>query len=506
MYAPGVCLLGRLQYVQRSKCVARVSESEMEGFGRMRPINGPRSERVRLPLKSYALGVFVALASILVPISGVSAYPAARPGVHSAGGHIVPAAARKKNAVSSKKQTRSQVSSKSRRSTTMARARSPRPGGAGADVAPTTIQPRGPSLTPLTRAEILAGNAERLARLGRHLIIGYHGASHVRALIEKRAIAGIFITDHNVRGRSVEAVVAEIAAFQALRKKIGDPPLIVAADQEGGSVARLSPPLKRQPSLARVLANANDEREMEARVAAYAEEQARDLKRLGVTLNFAPVVDLKQDPRRRSDGETRLRLRALSNDPDFVAKVAGWYCDGLARHGILCTLKHFPGLGPVAVDTHLTPGHISTPSEELRSRDWRPFEAVMHRPNAITMLAHVRLDDVDQDHPASYSHAMVNEVVRSKLKYSGVLITDDFSMGAVTGSKEGVGSAAVKALQAGVDLILVSFSEKHLNAVMTALIAADRAGDFDAGVRAASVRRLDGVVGFALREAELRKR
>jgi beta-N-acetylhexosaminidase len=343
----------------------------------------------------------------------------------------------------------------------------------------------------LSREEILKSDPERLARVGRHIIIGYHIFADVKALVEKKAIAGIFITDHNARRRSAQAINAEIDALQAIRRAQKLPPLVVAADQEGGAVSRLSPPLKRQPSLARILANLMTDDARRKAVESYAQTQARELQRIGVTINFGPVVDLKLNPKNRKDGETRLRLRAISADPALVSKVAQWYCETLSRHGIMCTLKHFPGLGRVIRDTHVTTGHIDNAESELESTDWVPFRDLMHKPYIATMLGHVRVSALDAKSPASFSATVITKLIRDRWQHKGLLITDDFSMGAVTRSSDGVGGAAVKALRAGVDLLLVSFNEKHYNTVMSALLKADADGLFDETARKESVARID---------------
>jgi beta-N-acetylhexosaminidase len=342
----------------------------------------------------------------------------------------------------------------------------------------------------LSRDEILAVDAATLERLGRHVVIGYHRPATVKALVEKKAIAGIFITDHNVRRRTVDDIRAEIDALQAIRSRQGLPPLIIAADQEGGAVSRLSPPLVRQPGLARIIAAVKPGADVKAAVVAYARKQAGELQRIGVNLNFAPVVDLKMDPKRRSDGETQLRFRALSADPRVVSDAAGWYCDTLAEADIYCTIKHFPGLGRVTLDTHRHAGDIKAPLVELKGADWVPFRDLMGKPHVVTMLAHVRLRELDAKTPASFSAPVIDGLIRTGWKHEGLLITDDFSMGAVTRSKEGVGGAAVAALNAGADLILVSFSDKHLNTVMSALVEADKQGTLDQQVRSASVQRM----------------
>lgn len=343
----------------------------------------------------------------------------------------------------------------------------------------------------LTRAEILAATPERLERIGAHIIVGYHDFADIKALVQARAIGGIFITDHNVRGRTAAAVKADIDGLQAIRKTQGLPPLMVAADQEGGSVSRLSPPLKYQRSLGALLAKVRQEEERKTIVTAYAREQAAELARIGVTVNFGPVVDLRLDPANHDDGETRLRLRAISADPNVVAQVAGWYCEGLAEAGIMCTLKHFPGLGRVRRDTHVASAEISTAEGTLELNDWVPFRRVMKQPNAVTMLGHVRVGALDKSAPASYSQAVIGTLIRTSWDHDGLLVTDDFSMGAITRGKPGMGAAAVRSLNAGTDFLLLSYSEKHFDTLLSALLNADETGDIDVAAISKSRARIE---------------
>lgn len=332
----------------------------------------------------------------------------------------------------------------------------------------------------LSHNELLASDSERLARIGRHIIVGYESYDALQLLVEKQAIAGVFVTAHNVRGQSVATIKNKISQLQEIRKSQSLPPLIIAADQEGGQVSRLSPPLSRLPSLAQVLRGAKDDATRQMVVENYAAAQAADLKKIGVTLNFAPVVDLNLDTGDRDDGATKLRYRAIAADPYLVAKVADWYCGVFLKNGLMCTLKHFPGLGRVKRDTHVVSGEVTASEGMLELNDWVPFRRVMSKPNVATMLGHVRVGVLDNDTPASFSSAIIGTLIRGQWNYEGLLITDDFSMGAITNGKEGIGNAAVKSLKAGADLILVSFNEKHLDSILNALLQADAGGSLDA--------------------------
>jgi len=329
----------------------------------------------------------------------------------------------------------------------------------------------------LTRDEILSSDPARLERLGGRLVVGFDNFADVRPLVEKKAVAGIFITDHNVRGRKAQDVAKDIDGLQNIRRQQGLPRLIVAADQEGGYVSRLSPPLKWQPTLGMLIEKLKTDNEREKAVRHYAEMQAHELERLGITMNFGPVVDLRLGYASRNDGETRIYWRAIDKDPYLVAKVATWYCDTLTKFNIICTLKHFPGLGRVTRDTHVLSADLTASETQLELTDWLPFRRVMTEPGVATMIGHVRVDAVDKTTPASFSDTVINTVARPRFENDGLLITDDFSMGAVTKSKDGIGGAAVKALNAGVDLILLCALDQNYDILMSALIEADRAGE-----------------------------
>jgi len=326
------------------------------------------------------------------------------------------------------------------------------------------------------RYEVLRADPALLERLGRHVIVGYRDINDLNALIERRAVAGVFLTTRNVRGRDAAAIRQEIADLQAVRRRQGLPELLVTTDQEGGVVSRMSPPLARMPPLSEIVARHPASAERHAAVRDYAAAQARDLADLGVNVNLAPVVDLDPGIDNPGDRLTRISTRAISADPQIVADVAEDYCAQLSHHGVRCTLKHFPGLGRVVADTHLESADLALPPSELASTDWLPFRALMRRHDVIVMLGHARLTAVDAGRPVSFSQAVVRGLLRTDWGYDGLLMTDDFSMGAVTRSPEGIGGGSVEALNAGVDLILVSYDPDQFYLVMYALIGAARAG------------------------------
>lgn len=312
------------------------------------------------------------------------------------------------------------------------------------------------------RATVLAGG-EDLRAVGRHFIVGYTRFDEVAALAERGLIGGVYLGRRNVAGRSLAEIRREVDALQALRAQAGLPPLFIAADQEGGSVAHMSPPLAAMPALASLVGGSSDSDGMlEARARAYGETQGSGLAALGINLNFGPVVDLLPTTRGPAfDTHTLIRRRAIAADADVVSRVAMAYGDGLRTHGVMPTLKHFPGLARADADTHHFPARLAVPIKVLADADWRPFRAAGRGGEGDTaiMLGHVLLPEIDGERPASLSPAVVR-LLRREWGFAGLLITDDLNMGAVY--RRGIGTASAEALAAGVDLVLISYDPDQI--------------------------------------------
>lgn len=339
------------------------------------------------------------------------------------------------------------------------------------------------------RAEVEATSGPMAQALGTHFIVGYDNADALRELARKGLIGGVFVTRRNVAGRSASELRSEIEGLQTIRRQAGLPPLIVATDQEGGAVSRLSPLVERQPALATLLDADVPEDQLALRARAYGAQQGQALAALGVTLNFSPVVDLR--PGRapgRWDFHTRIDERAISADPALTTQVALAYEQGLESAGVRGTLKHFPGLAGVHEDTHHFAAELRTPVARLATHDWKPFQDVSAHSNAALMLGHVLLPELDKAHPVSFSRKIVQQVIRGAWGHEGLLVTDDLTMGAAY--NRGLCNATVRALDAGVDLLLIAFDhDKYFDAMHCALQAARR-GEIDLPMLARSNARL----------------
>ncbi len=247
-------------------------------------------------------------------------------------------------------------------------------------------------------------------------------------------------------GRNVESPAQLRALTDDVRGILSAP--IVAIDQEGGRVARIRDGVEEIPSALAIAAACGSAHSDE--LARRAGEQvAFDLRRVGVNLNFAPVLDLAL-----ARMNTVIGTRAFGDDPHRVAKLAGAFAAGLARGGVVATFKHFPGHGSTAVDSHVALPVIDLDEAALRSRDLIPFAELLPGADAV-MTAHIVACAFDGDRPATISRRILTGLLREELHFGGVCFTDCLQMDAIA---KGIGTqrAAVEALAAGADCVLLS--------------------------------------------------
>jgi len=334
---------------------------------------------------------------------------------------------------------------------------------------------------------VLQVSAGELGSLGQHFIVGYTDIAEVEALAAKGLIGGIFVTRHNAKGRTIEALADDIARLQRARREAGLPLLMVATDQEGGIVSHLSPMLPALPALAEVAELPPEHRASAAK--AYGLTQGRQLAALGITVNFAPVLDLRRahgfNP---LDHNSLIGQRAISDSPWLVGEIGLAYAQGLAQAGVTPTVKHFPGLGRVTTDTHHFRASLDTTRAALEESDWQPFRHVLDDGEAMLMVGHVTLSAIDPDHPASHSRKLIDGLLRRDWGYQGLVVTDDLNMTAVY--QHGFCDAVVQGLNAGADLLLVAFDGQQIYRTLACALRARRDGTLDQDQLAASDARL----------------
>ncbi len=298
------------------------------------------------------------------------------------------------------------------------------------------------------------------AALARSVVaVGFEGAAAADAPLDDLRAFGpgaIVLFARNVGPHAeLRALVAELRAVSAL------PPLI-AVDQEGGRVARIGEPVAPLPPAMAVGATGDP-----AACERLGTLLGHDLAQLGISVDFAPVADLAADPR-----NTVIGTRAYGSDPLLVGRFAGAFARGLETGGVAAALKHFPGHGSTEVDSHVALPRVSADAATFRARDLLPFAAAISGDAArIVMAAHVVVEAFDTERPASLSPRILTGLLREELGFEGMTCTDCLQMDAVARAP-GTVAAAVAALAAGADLLLISHSLALAHEAADAIAAA----------------------------------
>ena len=260
-----------------------------------------------------------------------------------------------------------------------------------------------------------------------------------------------FLRRHHVRAiclfRRNLGTEDEIRRLTADLREVMGPYSLIGIDQEGGSTVRAT--FLPQAPAAMALGAIGDEALCEEVGATV----ARGLRSLGINWNFAPVLDVNNNP-----GNPVIAERSFSEDPDEVARLAAAWMRGSLREGVACCVKHFPGHGDTATDSHHALPVVDKSIPELEALELKPFRALAHArghtPAAPSvMTAHIVYPQIDPEHPATLSRPVLTGLLRQNIGYDGVVITDALMMKAVH-DKYGHALAAVMALQAGADMPL----------------------------------------------------
>jgi beta-N-acetylhexosaminidase len=297
-------------------------------------------------------------------------------------------------------------------------------------------------------------------QIGQLLVAGFDGAAvpaELRALAREFGLGGVILFARNV----VEPDQVAELAFEASRLT-PDLPSWVSVDQEGGRVARLRAPFTEWPPMS-TLGRSGDE----ALAERFARALARELRAVGVTLDYAPVLDIHTNPKNPVIGD-----RALAETAEDVARLGRAIVCGLQEEGIAACGKHFPGHGDTSTDSHLELPLVEHPPDRLRAVELVPFRAAIDASVAAIMTAHVLIPSLDEQQPATLSRRVVQGLLREELGYDGLILSDDLEMKAVAATWP-VPDAAVHAIAAGCDGVLIcSGSHDVQAAALEALIHA----------------------------------
>lgn len=319
------------------------------------------------------------------------------------------------------------------------------------------------------------------------LMIAFDGRdlpAHVAEWIAQRPVAGVTLFLH----RNASSAAQMRTLTDALQAAAGptDRPLLIATDQEGGQLIGLGE--DTTPFAGAMALGATADEDLAERVA---RATGRELRALGVNVNYAPVCDLATNP-----GNPVLGIRSFGSDPEDVGRLAAATVRGLQAEGVAATAKHFPGKGDAAVDTHHELAVVRRSRAEMAERELVPFRAALDAGARLVMSGHFALPELtgDESLPATLARTIVNDLLRDELGFTGLAITDALDMKAIAQGDSHV-IELVTALRAGTDLLLT-------------VADPSAAAPLEAALQQAVVRRLldpSAVERSAARVAELRR-
>ncbi len=332
---------------------------------------------------------------------------------------------------------------------------------------------------------------KQIHKAGQLFMVGFEGTTpskEIKSLIKKYHIGGVILFSRNIE--HPDQVAELTASLQALSP---DAPLLIGIDQEGGRISRLPPPFTQFPA-ARTIGRC-DSVPLTYR---NAEALSRELLSVGINMNFAPVLDINTNAQNPIIGD-----RAFGANPTIVSKHGLATIAAMLDQRIIPCGKHFPGHGDTDQDSHKTLPVVKLATSKMTDRELRPFLHAIENRLPCIMTAHICCHAFDQDLPASLSKNIVTTLLRETMKYDGVVVTDDLEMKGITEHLT-VAEAAVKAVLAGSDLLLVCKTPALQIEAIEAVNASIEKGDISKGRLNQSLERIISLKGhFILNRPQL---
>lgn len=325
------------------------------------------------------------------------------------------------------------------------------------------------------RAEKILSSMSLSEKVGQMIMIGVEGTAATEDslyMLHQYHIGGIILYDKNMKDQE------QVREFtQTLQREAGQKvPLFFAVDEEGGLVARMKDKLPPPPAAEDIAATGDL-----GLAENVALENAKNLKAIGFNTNFAPVADIAS-PRKRSYGA----------DVETVTKFVQSTAKGYESGGIIYCLKHFPGIGKGKVDTHVDTDVVDLSLAQLEADDMIPFGTIIKEKNPLdyfVMVSHVTYPQLDPGVPATLSKVIQTDILRGKLGYRGVIITDSVSMGALS-NHYSYREIAPRAVKAGADIVLINHDYPYEADLYLGLLDAAEKGEIDEARINDSVRRI----------------
>jgi beta-N-acetylhexosaminidase len=300
-------------------------------------------------------------------------------------------------------------------------------------------------------------------KIGQMVISGvdaYVNDEHSRELINKYHAGGFILLGQNVK--DTNQVLNLLNSLKETNKKARNKiPLFLGVDQEGGRIDRMPPGFQKFPSY-KAVGQINSSKLSNS----IGKALAKEVKALGYNVDFAPVLDINSNPNNPVIGD-----RSFGSNSQIVTKLGIETMKGIRSENVIPAVKHFPGHGDTSVDSHTGLPVVNSDLTRLKSFELVPFAEAIKNNVDMIMVAHILFPKIDSQYPASMSKNIITNILRNDMKYNGIVITDDMTMGAIL-NKYDIGEAAVRSVNAGSDIILVCHDYNKEIRVITSLKAA----------------------------------
>ena len=287
-------------------------------------------------------------------------------------------------------------------------------------------------------------------KIGQLFIFGINGTKinqNTIELIEKNHIGGFILFRENIEsGEQTLELLNDLKE----KNKNNPLPLFLAIDEEGGRVSRLPREFPKMPAAKKIGDINNKDISFQ-----YGEILGMRIKSLGFNMDFAPVMDINSNPKNPVIGD-----RAFGSTVDIVVDNSIETMKGINSKNIIPVIKHFPGHGDTIVDSHIDVPIINKSLEELEKLELIPFVKAIENDVDSIMIGHILFSELDDTNPATLSNTIINHILREKLKFKGVIISDDLNMGAIARNYD-IKEAVIKYFKAGGDIALICHSEEE---------------------------------------------
>lgn len=314
--------------------------------------------------------------------------------------------------------------------------------------------------SPVTTSPVDSMSLEE--KVGQMIFGGIEGvelSEKSREMIREDKVGGIiFFKDNLVNANQIVTLLNSIKAENMQQQY----PLFLGIDQEGGRVTRI-PELSNLPTNKQI-----GKKDNPALAFQLGELLGKQLNAFGFNLDFAPVLDVDSNPNNPVIGD-----RSFGSDPKLVSELGISTMKGLQSENVISVIKHFPGHGDTEVDSHIELPIVSKNMKELQALEFIPFQNALKSGADVVMIGHILLPEIDANKPSSISNVVITKILREQLKYEGVVMTDDMTMKAILDNYE-IGEAAVEAVKAGNDIVLIAHDYEKVHRAIQAILEAVR--------------------------------